>query len=156
MEKKIKINNLVNLIFSCIIFIFEIMPESVKWVGSNGPNSANTVYLTSYIMDVGLMLWGIGFLTLIIVLLTITNIIINAVTLLDDRNKLKITTLVTTFICLLGSIILIMLMMQYVTLQNIFIMVFFLIQMILLIVNLCLSIKQKKLSKDIDREKDAI
>ena len=102
------------------------------------------------------MLWGIGFLTLIIVLLTITNIIINAVTLLDDRNKLKITTLVTTSICLLGSIILIMLMRQYVTLQNIFIMVFFLIQMILLIVNLCLSVKQKKLSKDIDMEQDAI
>ena len=146
MEKKIKINNLVNLIFSCIIFIFEIMPESVKWVGSNGPNSANTVYLTSYIMDVGLMLWGIGFLTLIIVLLTITNIIINAVTLLDDRNKLKITTLVTTFICLLGSIILIMLMRQYVTLQNIFIMVFFLIQIILLIDSLRMSYKQKKLN----------
>ena len=146
MEKKIKINNLVNLIFSCIIFIFEIMPESVKWVGSNGPNSANTVYLTSYIMDPGLMLWGIGFLTLIIVLLTITNIIINAVTLLDDRNKLKITTLVTTFICLLGSIILIMLMRQYVTLQNIFIMVFFLIQIILLIDSLRMSYKQKKLN----------
>ncbi|MBD5100626.1 MAG: hypothetical protein HDT29_05095 [Clostridiales bacterium] len=92
------------------------------------------------------MLWGIGFLTLIIVLLTITNIIINAVTLLDDRNKLKITTLVTTFICLLGSIILIMLMRQYVTLQNIFIMVFFLIQMILLIDSLRMSYKQKKLN----------
>lgn len=146
MEKKIKINNLVNLIFSCIILIFEIMPESVKWSWSNGPDKANTVYPTSYIMDPGLMLWGIGFLTLIIVLLTITNIIINAVTLLDDRNKLKITTLVTTFICLLGSIILIMLMRQYVTLQNIFIMVFFLIQIILLIDSLRMSYKQKKLN----------
>ena len=128
------------------------MPESIKWVWNSGPDGGIQIIYTSYIMEAGLMLWGIGFLTLIIALFTITNIIINAVSLLDDRNRFKITTLTTTSICLIGSVILVALMREHVTLQNIFIMAFFFIQIILHVVNLILSSKQKKLEKTKDKK----
>ena len=150
MKNKIKVFNVANLVISCIIFILELMPEGVKMAWSNGPYNAPNITYSSYIMDPGLMLWGIGFLTLIIVFFTITTIIINAVILIDDSVKLKITSLVITLINLMGSVILVALMREYVTMQNIIIMVLLLPQAILYSANLRLSTKQKKLQNDIE------
>lgn len=150
MKNKIKINNLAVLVISCIMFILEIMPDGIKTAWSNGPDKAPKITYDSYIMDPELMLWGIGFLTLIIALFTITTIITNAVILIDDSVKLKITSLVVTSINLMGSVILVAIKREYVTLQNIIIMILVLIQVIIYSVNLRLSTKQKKLENDIE------
>ena len=127
MNKKTRKINLINMIVISIIFLFELMQESVKIVFSNGEGKPPRVEFASYLADCELLLAGLSILTLIIAIFTIAIIILNSIVLIEDSVKLTIVSTVLTSICLLGSVILVALIRKYVTVQNLIIMILFLI-----------------------------
>lgn len=144
MKNRLKINSLLNLVISCIIFILEIMPDSVKIVSLTEPNNVSEVEYVSYLMEPNMLLQGIAFLTYFIALSTIFIIIFNAVNFYKENNKLTIMTLVGNSLCLIGSVILIALKREYVTIHNVIIMVMYLALIIITAINLRLSLLPKK------------
>ena len=148
MKNQIKINNLICLIISCVIFILELTPNSMVLAWSNGPGRAPNILYTSYLMDLDMLLWGIAFLTYFIALSTMFLIIFNALILYEYNTKLTIMSLVGSSLCFVGSVLLVALKQRYVSLQNIVITLLFLVQIITLSVSLKSNAIEKKLNSN--------